>query len=89
MMSSVIHLKCILSKIINELDLGAEYLTYFMMQFGEKKYAFAEIDMILALSQMHHPNAVLPTGLYSHTWELREDTAICCCDGSLDPDTNL
>lgn len=35
-MSNVIYLKYILSKIINELDLGAEYLTYFMRQFDEK-----------------------------------------------------
>lgn len=36
-MSNVIYLKYILSKIINELDLGAGYLTYFMRQFDEKK----------------------------------------------------
>ena len=29
MMSNVIYLKYFLSKIINELNLGAEYLTYF------------------------------------------------------------
>lgn len=34
--TNVIYLKCILSKIMNDLDLGVEYLTYFIMKFGEK-----------------------------------------------------
>lgn len=36
MVSNVIYLKYILRKIINESDLGIEYLTYFIMQFDEK-----------------------------------------------------
>lgn len=62
MMSNVIYLKYILSKIINELDFGVDYLTYFM-QFDEKSpYVDTNQQKLLAMNiVIYNPNDTLPT----------------------------
>ena len=68
-MSNVIYSQYILSKMINELDLGAEYLTYFMMQSdGKKKKSPCVVqETLLARSLVYSPKTSFLPQLHAHT----------------------